>query len=677
MKNKIMEKGDKEQPALLCYLQLIMIQPKKFVILFLLLYQHCLYAQLPKNKDSLARIIFLDKPDSSTVTALYSYGELFENKNDDSAIYFYKKAKALAEKIGFKKGVAAFASNYIVILNNRGQFREALDVAKEALQLYEAIGDKKDIAVANLNVGSEWQYLSDFSLAADYYLVAKKMAEEVQDKRLERIAGNNLASVLIELEQYEKGKEYAEKALQIAKVLKNDYATASSMCNIANAYMHLKQYNKALDIYREVETIGNKTEDDIVLLDGWLGTGDAQNGLNNYGDAEKYYRKVILFSQQKEMPEYEMYACMGIADLLLKTNRYLMAEDFINRGIVLALKQESKLELKDLYLKASVLNEKKGNTNTALEYRKKFEMINDSIVGEKIRTVVANLEAKYELDKKETTIKQLQAENKLHALEIKQKNILNYILIGSAITLLTISLLSYRNYQHKQKIQQQRISELEKEKQLTATEAVLKGEEQERTRLAKDLHDGLGGMLSGIKYSFANMKGNLIMTEENARSFERSMDMLDSSIKEMRRVAHNLMPEALVKFGLDTALKDFCSDINQSSAIRVNYQSIGLEGEAIPQTTAIAIYRIVQELLNNTIRHAAATNAIVQLTKSGNSISLTVEDDGKGFDTSILNVSKGIGWDNIMHRINFLKGKLDVNSQPGKGTSVLVELGNS
>lgn len=672
-----MEKGDKEQLALLCYLQLIMTQPKKFVLLFLLLYQHCLYAQLSKNKDSLAGIIALAKEDSSTADALYNYGELFENNEADSAAYFYKKAKVLSEKIGYKKGMAAFASRYIVILNNRGEFKEALTIAKESLEINKTRGDKKDLAVAYLNVGSEWQYLSDFGLAAEHYLLAKKMAEEINDKRLQRITNNNLASVFIELQEFEKGKQYAERSLLIAKELKNDYAISSSMYNIATASMQLKQYDKALELYKEIEAIGKRTGDGIVEMDGWLGMGDAWSALNNKKAAEENYTKVIAYSNTNNTPEYEMYACMGMADLLLKTNEPARAESYITRGISIAQKLGSRLELKDLYLKASLLHEKRGQAGTALDYRKKFELLNDSIVGDKSKTLVSNLEARYEFEKKEGTINQLKAENEIHALTISKKNILNYFLIGGIVLTALVSLLAYRNYQHKQKIQQQRISELEKEKQLTATEAVLKGEEQERTRLAKDLHDGLGGMLSGIKYSFANMKGNLIMTDENARAFERSMDMLDSSIKEMRRVAHNLMPEALVKFGLDTALKDFCSDINQSGAIRVNYQSIGLEGAAIPQTTAIAIYRIVQELLNNTIRHAAATHAIVQLTKSGNSISLTVEDDGKGFDTSILNVSKGIGWDNIMHRINFLKGKLDVNSQPGKGTSVLVELGNS
>jgi two-component system NarL family sensor kinase len=257
---------------------------------------------------------------------------------------------------------------------------------------------------------------------------------------------------------------------------------------------------------------------------------------------------------------------------------------------------------------------------------------------------------------------------------MKHKNTLNYFLIGSAFTLLLVVLLTYRNFRQKQKLQQQRINELETEKQLEAAEAVVKGEEQERTRLAKDLHDGLGGMLSGIKYSFSTMKGNLVMTPENHQAFERSMDMLDSSIREMRRVAHNMMPEALVRFGLDTALNDFCNEINQSGALKVNYQSFGLEGATIDQTTAITVYRIVQELINNTMKHAKATSAIVQLAKSDRQLSLTVEDDGTGFDTSILKMKNGIGWTNIQNRVDFLKGKLDIRSKQGEGTSVQIEL---
>jgi len=142
----------------------------------------------------------------------------------------------------------------------------------------------------------------------------------------------------------------------------------------------------------------------------------------------------------------------------------------------------------------------------------------------------------------------------------------------------------------------------------------------------------------------------------------------------MRRVAQNMMPESLVKFGLDTALKDYCNDINQSGAIQANYQSMGLEDTTLDQTTSISIYRIVQELINNAIKHASAKMVIVQVFKTNGEISITVEDDGKGFDPMILNMANGIGWSNIQSRVDFLKGKVNVQSEKGKGTSVHIEL---
>ena len=134
------------------------------------------------------------------------------------------------------------------------------------------------------------------------------------------------------------------------------------------------------------------------------------------------------------------------------------------------------------------------------------------------------------------------------------------------------------------------------------------------------------------------------------------------------------MPESLVKFGLDTALRDFCNDINQSGAIRATYQSMGLENAILEQTTSIAVYRIVQELINNTLKHASAKTAIVQVFKTNGEISITVEDDGKGFDPMILQMANGIGWNNIQNRVDFLKGKINVQSEKEKGTSVHIEL---
>ena len=168
------------------------------------------------------------------------------------------------------------------------------------------------------------------------------------------------------------------------------------------------------------------------------------------------------------------------------------------------------------------------------------------------------------------------------------------------------------------------------------------------------------------------MKDNLIMTPDHMNVFERSLDMIDSSIKELRRVAHNMMPEMLTKFGLDEALKEYCNTINTAKLLTVKYQSMGMESR-LEKTTEIIIYRIVQELLNNTMKHAAATEVFVQLIREGNRLNAIVEDNGKGFDAGLMENNKGAGLANIRSRVDYLKGRLDIHTEPGKGTLVNIE----
>jgi len=327
----------------------------------------------------------------------------------------------------------------------------------------------------------------------------------------------------------------------------------------------------------------------------------------------------------------------------------------------------------------TAIEEKTGNIDKAYQYQKQWIQVSDSIKKEKVQRQMHETEVKYQNEKKEKEILQLQKSNALQLLSLQKKSTFNYFLIGSVAALLITGFLGYRNFRHRQQLakqqdelHQQRISELEKDRQLVAVDSMLKGQEEERSRLAKDLHDGLGGMLSGVKFSLMNMKSNLIINHENVVVFERSLDMLDTSIRELRRVAHNMMPEALVKFGLDEALKDYCNNVNTSKILNVQYQSFGME-QRLESNTEIIIYRIIQELFNNIFKHANASEALVQLLREQNRLSITVEDNGKGFDITELEKSKGAGWANIRSRVEYLKGKLDLHSDNNKGTSVNIE----
>ena len=168
------------------------------------------------------------------------------------------------------------------------------------------------------------------------------------------------------------------------------------------------------------------------------------------------------------------------------------------------------------------------------------------------------------------------------------------------------------------------------------------------------------------------MKDNLIITPENMAIFERSLDMIDTSIKELRRVAHNMMPEMLTKFGLDEAIKEYCNTINSTKLLTVKYQSLGMDAR-LDKSAEIIVYRIVQELLNNIMKHSGATEAFVQLIRENNRLNIVVEDNGKGFDKDALDENKSAGWVNIRSRVDYLKGQVDIHSEAGKGTLVNIE----
>jgi two-component system, NarL family, sensor kinase len=296
----------------------------------------------------------------------------------------------------------------------------------------------------------------------------------------------------------------------------------------------------------------------------------------------------------------------------------------------------------------------------------------EGIFNERYSEVAAQYEKKFQLEKKENQIKTLDQEKKIQNLSLQQKNILIYIFSGVFLTLLIMGFFVYLNYNSKQTIQQQQINQLQNEKLLLASESILKGQENERSRMAQDLHDGLGGMLSSIKLTLGTMKGNVILTEENVRLFSKAFEQLDSSISEMRRVAHNMMPEALVKFGLQKALQDYCEGLNESKQLSVESQFYGLETR-IDSSGEIIIYRIIQELTNNSIKHANASNLFVQVIKNENELSITVEDNGIGFNQQQSISKNSAGLSNVRSRVDYLKGQMDIKSAPGNGTSVHIE----
>ena len=409
----------------------------------------------------------------------------------------------------------------------------------------------------------------------------------------------------------------------------------------------------------------------------------AYAGLGKYNLIKANADEMMTLSTSIDNKEGICYALVGLAEYWLHQKKFVLAIHYTDSAIAIARAARLISVLRDAYQEAGNIEVASGNISRYHHYDDLRDSMDEILSSDKILKNTQEMDAKYSLNKKQAEIDVLNKQREIQQLTLKQRSTMNWALSGLVLVTAVIAVLYNRNYRQKKRLlqantllQQQRITELEKEKQLLAARGVLQGQVDERTRLAKDLHDGLGSLLSSAKYSFSNMKDNLVITPATAAAFERSMGMLDRSITELRSIAHNMMPEALVRFGLDTALKDFCNSVDQSGAIHLTYQSFEIQESTIPPLTAGAVYRIIQELVNNILKHADATTALVQLIRKDDTLSITVEDNGRGFNPSILQTSDGTGYLNLKNRVAYLNGTIDIQTAPDKGTSVNIEISN-
>lgn len=250
---------------------------------------------------------------------------------------------------------------------------------------------------------------------------------------------------------------------------------------------------------------------------------------------------------------------------------------------------------------------------------------------------------------------------------------LNYFQIGVVGELIAFTLgLGYKNRMDEQeKVRAQaKLQAITERQEFERYRAMMDAREEERARIAKDLHDGVGGLLSGVKMSLTQMQDRLAPQSDDKLVFARSLDMLDGSMQEIRRVAHAMMPPSLQQFGLNAAVRDFVEAINSMKTIDVVFQVVGDDKQSLTLDKQLIIYRIIQELVNNVLKHSHADKCIVQLVY-GDTLSITVEDNGTGFEKSN---NSGAGLQNIRQRVEFLKGSIDWDSTPGNGTSVTAEI---
>lgn len=634
---------------------------KKIIFLPIFLCFYSGYTQIKKQLEQLKS----SKEDTVKVKLLSKVGNYYKTTKYDSAVYYFEASKKLSKKLNYKIGEFQYGIDMGDVLVQTGKYDAFLKLNKQGLEVAKAIGSKHKQSLSYKNIGSAYFYLFKLDSCIQYYQKAQIISENLNNNdQLVSLYGN-LCSVYAESNLLEKSLEYGFKALALQKKGFGKYDDLPYvLASISTTYLTLKNNDKALfyanETIKESRKVNNSYLEQITLGN----IINIKTSQKKYSELFYYLRQLDKVSKKTNTPENNANLMSQYSIVNYYNGNMKLAEKYAFE--TLKISEPNKLEFfsKSSYIMLNKIEAALGNYDLSEIYGVKRDSLNKKQLNEEIASNIQELEKKYETQKKQTEIIKLKTAN-------EKKSTLNKILIGSSIGLLLIGFLGYRNFRNERKLQNLKISELEKDKQLLAIDAMLKGQEEERGRIAKDLHDGLGGLLSGTKLSFTNMKENLLLTPENAIQFEKSLSMLDTTIADLRKVAHNLMPEALVKFGLNDALNDFCSSIQLASNITVDYQKIGLDRK-IGNTAETFIYRIIQELVNNAVKHAQATEILAQIAYAKDKIVITVEDNGKGYDKN--QATTGDGLDNISYRVKYLNGTIDTQTSINNGTAVNIEL---
>lgn len=391
-----------------------------------------------------------------------------------------------------------------------------------------------------------------------------------------------------------------------------------------------------------------------------------------YQDTAKRYLDIALKEGFKTKQYTVVTGVYGILnEYAQRENRWDDAEHYLNQAAMyVQMNEMPELETLIRLMEAlALVAEKKGDYQSALEYYKKYVSYYEQRFDKEKMALGKELEVKYatELNEQKMVLLEEQVAHR------KKLNLIYILLSATTFIALVFLFLAYRQRSKTLK-QQQRLHDMEldnikQEHKISLLSAMIDGQENERARIARDLHDGLGGLLSGIKIE---LSGGIALpaTENTQKLIRNGLHRIDQAVDELRRISRNMMPEILLRYGLDEALKEYCQSLKRSG-VNITCQVFNYQND-LSKNKQVVVYRIAQELINNAIKYAKPSHILVELRQADNSLSLTVEDNGIGFDIKLARQKKGSGLQNIEARAVFLNGTLQIDSTREAGTSTVL-----
>lgn len=551
----------------------------------------------------------------------------------------------------------------------QGSYPEALSIYKRTLKDLnkDQLTEKGKLCFL---IGNVFYYLGQRDSSINYFYKALSIGDKLSNAEILARSHQGIGAIYGEQKNYAAALAERDKAVYWARKSNDDpFLLTSTLISQALGNFWMKKYTKAMEIYQEATPLAEKVKDYKALRTAYMNIAAIHLELKINRPIQEYINKSLYYSSLMKNPFFDCETNMLVGLFYWRLGDPDKAINQLEKSILLGKHINARSQLKRAYDSLAVIYSFKKDYKKALHYFKEATLLKDSIQGEKTLKHLNELEVKYNTAQMDKQLTQKQLIIAQKDLELKQKSKWIIIPVVGIVVLALTSLLLFFYYQNKVKLQQQTLKLLEKEKEINLLEAMIQGEESERNRIARDLHDGVGGLLSAAKMQFSVLK-NVNGSTNHKTEFEQALHLLDESASEIRKTAHNLLPELLNRFGLEEAVDNYCQRVS-ANKLRINFVCMG-EIPRLKQSFELTIYRIVQELVNNCIKHSQATEILVQLSCHSDFLVVTVEDNGQGFNYQPGKMD-GIGLDQIHAKVNSVGGNIKIESIENKGTTVYLE----
>jgi two-component system, NarL family, sensor kinase len=646
----------------------IIIFSSRYFIAFLVAPQ--LFFSQQRVIDSLENRLNVKMNDTTRVLLLDNLCVRYQNNAKyEKSISLGNEGLTLAKKINYLRGIADVYNDMANSYYLKGDYNTAIEHHLPAIEIRLQL--KQDIKLARSynNLGSTYERIGDYNSALDYHFKSLKIKERLGDSVGIQKSYNNLGNLNLILRNFDKALELYLQSFEMAKRLKNEGQLAMTLDNIASVYDETGDFNKALEYELASLKISQKIEDKYMIGVNYTNLAGIYNNLKQEEQSKQYYLKALKSWEEDENEDGIASVCINLGQHYYKIDKnYKTAAKYLERSLKYT---QHKSTLSETYLSLSELYERIGDHKTALSYASQHIQLQKELFNENVTAQLTEVQTKYETEKKEKENLELKTKNELQKFVIsnEQEKRKTQLIISLAVIALITGLAYFLYYRRKLKHKAILANELAKQDKVRFR-AIIEAEEKERSRIAQDLHDGLGQMLAASRMHVGALRNFVSETEKNFAA--KALEILNDAYNEVRNISHNMMPNALMRLGLVAAIKELVGNINAAKVLRIDFNT-NVEG-SLGKSMDITIYRIVQEVLNNMMKHAQADHIVMEITKEKENLNISISDNGIGFDTSLINESKGLGWKGIYSRVSMLDGTIKLDSILKKGTIIYINL---